>query len=192
MMAVAHAKLDPLTKASVTVAWVILLNKPFYPLYIWYLVGNGVTASLGTLAAAPLFLAIPFIALRSPLSARIALPLVGTFDTLFETKLFGQHSGTELFLAACLMLVAVSFREDEQWWQRGMAVLVFAAFVFSRGLIGAPLHVWTQTDLAILLNLNAFAVASLMAFVTLRYAGTSRQSRLYSAVPEHPTPGRYS
>ncbi|MGO7258911.1 hypothetical protein ACCT32_35770, partial [Rhizobium brockwellii] len=74
MMAVAPAKLDPLTKASVTVAWVILLNKPFYPLYIWYLVGDGVAASLGTLSAAPLFLAIPLIARRSPLSARIALP----------------------------------------------------------------------------------------------------------------------
>ena len=26
---------DPLTAASVTVAWVIIGNKPFYPFYVW-------------------------------------------------------------------------------------------------------------------------------------------------------------
>uniref|UniRef100_UPI0031015463 hypothetical protein n=1 Tax=Neorhizobium sp. EC2-8 TaxID=3129230 RepID=UPI0031015463 len=58
--------LDPRTQATVTVAWVIVANKPFYPLYVWYLVGNGVTASLGTLLAAPFFLAIPLIARHAP------------------------------------------------------------------------------------------------------------------------------
>ena len=96
-------RLDPLTEATVTVAWVIIANKPFYPVYVWYLVGDGVYASLWTLAAAPLLLTIPFLAKRSPLAARIALPLIGTLDTLFETKLFGQNSGTELFFAACTM-----------------------------------------------------------------------------------------
>ncbi len=166
--------LDPLTQATVTVAWVIVLNKPFYPLYVWYLVGNGVTASLGTLISAPLFLAIPLLARRSPFMARIALPVVGTFDTLFETKLFGQASGTELFFAACIMLLALSCRAEEKWWQRGMAVLVFAVFVFSRSHLGPPLHFWTDSDLAILFNLNAFAFASLMTFIALRYSGIPR------------------
>jgi len=165
---------EPLAQATVTVAWVIVLNKPFYPLYVWYLVGNGVTASLGTLISAPFFLAIPFLARRSPLMARIALPLVGTLDTLFETKLFGQASGTELFFAACIMLASLSFAPEEKWWQRGLAALVFAVFAFSRSYLGAPLHNWSDADLAILFNLNAFAVASLMAFIALRYAGISR------------------
>lgn len=170
----AHALPDPLTQATVTVAWVIVLNKPFYPLYVWYLLGNGVIASFGTLLSAPFFLAIPLIARRFPLAARIALPLVGTFDTLFETKLFGQGSGTELFFTACIMLVALSFRAEEKWWQRGMTALVFAVFMFSRCFIGAPLYAWAASDLAILFNLNAFAVASLLAFISLRYAGTQR------------------
>ena len=169
------SQMDPLTEATVTVAWVIIINKPFYPLYIWYLVGDGVSASLWTLAVAPIFLGIPFLSRRKSLAARVALPLVGTLDTLFETKLFGQNSGTELFLAACMLLAALSFREDEKWWQRGLAALVFVAFVVSRTDIGAPLHVWSKTDLEIILNLNTFAVASLMTFVTLRYAGTSRR-----------------
>jgi Kef-type K+ transport system membrane component KefB len=167
----ARPPLDPLTQASVTIAWVICGNKPFYPLYVWYLVGDGVTASLGTLLAAPLFLAIPLIARRAPTAARIALPLVGTLDTLFATKLFGTGSGTELFLAPCIMLVALSFRAEEAWWQRGLAAFVFLAFVFSRYAIGPSLHVWKDVDLSTLLNLNAFAVASLMAFVAIRYSG---------------------
>ncbi len=173
-MAGTRTLLDPLTQATVTVAWVIFLNKPFYPLYVWYLVGNGVIASLGTLISAPFFLAIPFLARRSPLIARLALPLIGTFDTLFETKLFGQDSGTKLFFAACIMLVALSFKAEEQWWQRGMAGLIFAVFIFSRSYLGPPLHIWTESDLAILFNLNVFAVASLMAFIALRYAGVLR------------------
>ncbi len=167
-------RLDPLTQATVTIAWVVALNKPFYPVYVWYLVGSGVVASLGTLLSAPFFLAIPFIARRFPLAARIALPLVGTFDTLFETKLFGPGSGSELFFAACIMLVALAFRPTEKWWQRGLASLVFVVFLFSRSVIAVPLHVWAGAELDTLFNLNAFAVASLMAFVALRYAGVER------------------
>ncbi len=174
-MNAADQRLDPLTQATVTVAWVIIANKPFYPLYVWYLVGNGVSASLWTLVAAPFLLTVPFLAKRSPLAARIALPLIGTLDTLFETKLFGQNSGTELFFAACIMLAAMSFRSKEAWWQRGMAAIVFVVFVASRSYSGAPLHVWSESDLATLFNLNAFAVASLTTFVALRYAGISRQ-----------------
>ena len=173
-MANTRTSLDPLTQATVTIAWVIFLNKPFYPLYVWYLVGNGVVTSLGTLISAPFFLAIPFLARRSPLIARLALPLIGTFDTLFETKLFGQDSGTELFFAACIMLVALSFKADEKWCQRSLAGLVFAVFVFSRNYISQPLRVWTDSDLAILFNLNAFAVASLMTFIAVRYSGIAR------------------
>lgn len=166
--------LDPLAQATVTVAWVVALNKPFYPVYVWYLVGDGVAASLGSLIAAPLFLAIPFLARRSSLAARVSLPVIGAIDTLFETKLFGTASGTELFFAACIMLVALSFRASEIWWQRSVAVFVFAVFLFSRNWIGMPLHIWDGDDLTMLLNLNAFAVASLTTFIALRYAGAVR------------------
>jgi len=111
----------------------------------------------------------------APLAARIALPLVATLDTLFETKLFGTGSGTQLFLAPCIMLAALSFRAEETWWQRSMAVFVFLAFVLSRYGLGQPLHVWSDPDLTILLNLNSFAVASLMALIAVRYAGIMTQ-----------------
>ena len=162
---------DPLARAAVTVAWVILLNKPVYPFYVWYLTGEGVAASLFTLVAVPFYLGVLLLARRSALSARIALVLVGTGDTLFETKLFGTGAGTELFFAACIMLVAVLFAPKEVWWQRSLAATVFVAFVFSRIFIGPPLWVWSDDGLAHLFNLNAFAVASLMTFIALRFAG---------------------
>jgi hypothetical protein len=174
MMAITRPTLDPLTQATVAVAWVIFANKPFYPLYVWYLVGSGMTASLLTLASAPFFLAIPFIARRSPIIARIMLPAIGTLDTMFETKLFGAASGTELFLAACVMLAALSFRPEEQWSQRALVTLVFGAFLITRNFTGAPLHGWSERELSILFNLNAYAVASLLAFVAFRYAGIER------------------
>lgn len=173
-MADMRPTLDPLTEATVTVAWVIVANKPFYPLYVWYLVGSGVTASLLTLVSAPFFLAIPFIARRSPIVARIMLPVIGTLDTMFETKLFGTASGTELFLAACMMLAALSFRGEERWSQRGLVAFIFGAFLITRNWTGAPLHGWSESELSILFNLNAYAVASLLAFVALRYAGVER------------------
>jgi hypothetical protein len=169
------APLDPLTQATVTVAWVILLNKPFYPLYVWWLVGSGVQASLWTLVSMPFFLLIIYLGPRNPLAARIALPLVGAVDTLFETKLFGYGSGTELFLAPCIMLVALGFHAQEKWWQRGMAALLFALFFAAHGRLGAALHAWSPSELATLFKINVFAVASLMAFVAIRYAGIPRR-----------------
>ena len=172
---VQDGKHDPLTAATVTIAWVIILNKPFYPATIWWLLGDGFQASMISVISMLFFFAIPFLARRSPLAARIALPLIGTVDTVFETKLFGVASGTELFFAACVMLVAVSFRQSERLWQVGMTGVVFAGFLYTRYLLGDAWQMWSAPDLAKLLNLNAFAVACLTAFIALRYAGLQRE-----------------
>lgn len=173
-MAATPRPTDPLTAASVTVAWVILLNKPFYPVYIWWLVGSGVAASLWTLLAMPAFAAIVLLAPRYPLVARAGVPVVGTIDTVLATKLFGPSAATELFFAPCMMLAALSFHAGEKWWQRGLIAFIFVVFAVSHGRLGLPLHVWSDADLATLLNLNAFAVASLMAFIALRWPAARR------------------
>jgi hypothetical protein len=165
---------DPLTQATVTVAWVIVLNKPFYPLYVWWLVGSGVQASMATLVSVPFFLFVIYLARGWPLAARVGLPLVGTLDTIFETKLFGYGSGTELFLAPCMMLAALSFHAEEKWWQRGMAAGIFLVFVAVHDRLGSGLHAWSSEELDALFSINVFAVASLMAFIAIRYAGVRR------------------
>ncbi|TWB47381.1 hypothetical protein FBZ98_11034 [Rhizobium sp. ERR 922] len=169
-------ELDPRTGATVTIAWLIIGNKPFYPFYVWWLVGDGVGTSAITLAAVPLFMAIPLMARRSPFNARLALPMIGTVDTVCESVLFGRASATLLFLAPCMALTLVSFQSDEKWWQRGVACFIFICFAICWWRLEEPVFPWTSNQIATLLSINVFAVASLMTFIGIRYAGTSPES----------------
>jgi hypothetical protein len=165
------SRIDDLTKCSVSIAWIIAANKPFYPLYIWWLLGSGVEVSLITLIGLPVFIAIALTAGQSGLWARAALPIAGTIDTTIEAFVFGHASGTILFFAPCMMLAALSFRRDEHIVQRLAVAFVFTAFALTWWFRGAPAYPWSVSQLGILLNINALAVASLLAFIGLRYAG---------------------
>jgi hypothetical protein len=165
---------DPLASASAAVAWVVVANKPLYPVIIWWYVGGGFEASLATLIAAPFYAAAALIARRAPLGARVATPAIGLADTLVATKVFGPSSGTELFLFACGLLAALSFRRHEVWWARGLIGLIFAAFVAVRFGGGAALHALPPDELERLLVLNIFSAASLFAFIGLRFGGADR------------------
>lgn len=168
--------MDELTRATIAVAWLIVANKPFYPLYVWYLAGDAFHVALGAAISLPFFAAIPFLARRSAWMARIALPVVGACDTFLETRLLGQASGTELFFAACILLAAVSFYAHEKWSQRGVVAFVAIGFVLSRILDGGPQPAFSDTYLSVLLDLNIIAVASLMVFLALRYGGIAASS----------------
>ena len=165
---------DPLASAGAAVAWVVLANKPIYPVTIWWFVGGGFEASLATLIAAPFYAAVPFLATRAPFAARVATPAVGLADTLLATKVFGAGSGAELFLFACGLLAALSFRPHEVWWSRGLIGLIFVAFVAMRLGGGAALYALPPDQLGRLLGLNIFSAASLFAFIGLRFAGADR------------------
>ena len=165
---------DPLASASAAVAWIVVANKPLYPVAIWWFVGAGFEASLATLIAAPLYAAVPFVAPRAPLAARVATPAIGLADTLLATKVFGPGSGTELFLFACGLLAALSFRPREAWWTRGLIGLISAAFVAMRFGGGAALYPLPPDALGRLLDLNIFSAVSLFAFIGLRFAGADR------------------
>lgn len=169
-----RASTDELTRATVTIVWVILANKPFYPLYVWWLIGDGVAMSAVTLLSIPFFVAILLTARRCALAARCLLPMIGAIDTVFETAIFGQPSATLLFLAPCATLAALSFHTDERWWQRAVVCFVFACFAAGWFLIDAPAYPWTDSQIATLRTINIFAVGTLMAFIGLRYAGISR------------------
>ena len=133
--------LDTRTGATITIAWVIVANKPFYPMYVWWLVGDGVETSALTLLAIPFFLAVPLVARKSPFSA-------------------------------CMALALVSFQPDEKWWQRGLVCCIFVCFAICWWRLKDPVFPWSGGQIAILMNINVFAVASLMTFIGARYAGT--------------------
>ncbi len=160
----------PLAAASASTAWVIVANKPIYPLYVWWLIGDHVASSLWTLTAWPLFLALALGAPRWPLAARIGLPLVGLFDTVFSEIMFGAASGVQAFFAPCAALAALSFRSDEAWVSRGLTAAAFVAFALLRWLALPGLHPWPPNETAALVTLNLYSAASLTAFVGLRFA----------------------
>lgn len=171
------APIDPLASANAAVAWVVVANKPFYPFAVWWFVGAGFEASLAVLIAAPLYAAVPFLARRASLAARVATPSIGLADTLLATKVFGQGSGTELFLFACGLLAVLSFRPNEAWWSRGLIGLIFLAFVATQLGGGAPLCALPPDNLRRLLELNMFSAASLFAFIGLSFAAAARGCR---------------
>jgi hypothetical protein len=162
---------DGRTAACVAVAWLVLINKPLYPLTIWALIGaEAATRSLAALAIAPLYAGVLWLAPRSGYGARVALPLVGLADTMIAAKAFGSGSGAELYLIACGALAVVGFSAREATTSRAIVVTVYAAFILLQIELGAPVEVWPPADLSRFFALNAYSAASLAAFVGLRFA----------------------
>lgn len=162
--------LDPLTSAAMSVSTVIALNKPIYPLYVWWLAPDALKASFWTAASFPIWVALPFLARRNPYAARVALVAVGAIDTAAIGMVLGDGTGAWLFLFAALMLAAMSFEAAEVWTRRIAisAVFVLFALVYGRfpvGLAGA----FSPESVATLFKLNAFGAAALLAFIGLRY-----------------------
>ncbi|MGO9419715.1 hypothetical protein [Roseiarcus sp.] len=154
-----------------SVAWLVLTNKPLYPLTIWAFIGpEAAVRSLAVLAVAPLYAAILWLARRFPYGARVALPLVGLADTILAAKVFGPGSGAELFLVACGALAVVGFSGREATTARVLVMVVYASFILALGRLGAPLEAWPPDELARLFVVNAYSAASLAAFVGLRFA----------------------
>ena len=163
--------LDSRTAASVATAWIVVVNKPLYPLYVWFLIGgHAAVLALATLAFVPLYAAIPYVAKRTGWGARLALPLVGLGDTLYATKTMGAGAGTELFLFVCVLLAIVGFAAREAIASRALIVVVYLVALALHGRYGGPLQAWTAEEQAALLPLNVVSVASLTAFIGLRFA----------------------
>ena len=66
---------DPLMEAGNLLAFVIGTNQPFYPVYLLFIVGTGAWRALPLLASMPFFLAVPLLARRFPIGARLLLVL---------------------------------------------------------------------------------------------------------------------
>lgn len=162
--------LDPLTSAAMSVSTVIALNKPIYPLYVWWLAPDALKASVWTAVSFPIWIALPFLARKNPYLARVGLVAAGTIDTAGIGMTLGDGTGAWLFLFACLMLAAMSFEAAEVWTKRIAIAAIFVVFGlaygrFPVGLAGA----FSPESVSTLFKLNAFGAAALLAFIGLRY-----------------------
>lgn len=59
----------------------------------------------------------------------------------------------------------------------GDGASVFAASLIAHWGPDEALHIWSQAELDTLLAINTFAVASLTAFIAIRYAGVEPRSK---------------
>jgi hypothetical protein len=168
---------DPLVSTASLIALVVAWNAPFYPLYVWAVAGaGGMPWALATTASLPFFGAVPFVARRFPLAARIMLPLVGTINTAWCSVLLGQAAGEELFLIPCGMIAVLLFRPRERLLMAVVAAAPLAAHLLLAGRYPVPPHVYTVAQYASLTSMNAISVAMLTAFVGFLFAGVLAQS----------------
>jgi hypothetical protein len=161
---------DPLTAATNLIALCVVGNQPFYPLYVWWAVGDDGWVSFLTFLSTPFFLAIPAIGRRFPFAARAMLPIVGVANTLLGAKAFGVSSGVELFLCPCAMIAGMSLRASERKTMLATVGFALAAFALGRKGLGAPLHEFSGEEYAHFLSLNAWSVAGLTAFAALQFS----------------------
>jgi len=161
---------DPMTKIAGTVAVVVALNQPFYPLYLHAIVGKQAWPSWLTLLTTPLFLAVPVVAKRYPLAGRAMLPLVGVFNTVLCVKLIGLNTAVELFLLPCILLAAILFRTSERPAMIPVLLVPFTAYFLVDGRLGAPLQAFVAESYASIVALHAVSVASLTVLIGLLFA----------------------
>jgi hypothetical protein len=164
---------DPRAAAANLVALVVASNQPFYPVYIYFLVGPVVWPSVLTFLSTPFFLAVPAISRRWPALGRAMLPIVGIANTAIAAKAFGTESGVELFLFACLALGALLFRPAERIWTVFVTALAAFVYLFLHARYGAPLHVYDPAEYAAFIRLNAMSVATLVLFIGLVFSGAA-------------------
>lgn len=171
---------DPLAEACGSVALVLALNKPVYPLYVWFLAESAFQISLFTALSMPFYIAVWWLARRGKsFLARLGMVAVGTADTIFIAFILGGESGTLIFLFACIMLAGMGFHAREVWLSRGLIGVIFALFVALYGRISAPVRPVTSEDMQTLDYLNTTGAAALVAFIALRFF----QSRAESVTP---------
>ena len=156
---------DPLAAAGNLVAVLVGSNQPLYPLALYWATGADVTGLFLVFLSAPCFLAVPFVARRSSLAARVMLVVVGSIDTFVSVKVYGQAAGNELYLGPCLLLAAMLFRKREQRLSYGLMALIVAGLLVLHDRYGASFLAWSARDYATMMNFNIFYVAVLTAFI---------------------------
>jgi hypothetical protein len=167
---VAHE--NRLTEASNKIALVLAGNTPFYPLYLYFILGRaGLPWILLAGAALPFFCATFWIARSGGLRSRVWLCLIATLNSLYVTWLLGEASGTALFLIPCISLAVLSFSATERLPMAIVTGLPFVLYYFLNGHLPAPPAIYTPANYRSLITLNEVSVASITAVLAYVFSG---------------------
>lgn len=165
---------DPYDAAANFVALVLAWNQPFYPLYLWFILGRDAWVGLPDILSAPLFFAVPAVIRRWSLGGRALLVILGVANTVFCLRQLGEASAIGLFFPPCAMLAAILFRWRERWPMAILTALPLVAWLLTRGGTGDPPVVFTAAQYASLFTMNAVSAGCLMVFLGWVLAGIHR------------------
>jgi hypothetical protein len=91
------------------------------------------------------------------------MPLMGVVSTVFTIWVLGVSSGTEVFLAPCAALAALTFRRNERLLMLGLTTLPLAVWYLMQLFPLAPLHQYSAMVSRELQILNVFSIVTLLA-----------------------------
>lgn len=151
---------DPATHACNRIALLVASNQPFYPLYLWWVVGGDWPVACLTFLSTPFFAGVPFAARRSARRGRALLVLAGVANGMLNAKAFGTASGVELFLIPCGLIALLGFDRTERRTQ-SLLLLAVAIAALVHGHYGAPLGRFDAPQYARFFRLNAISVIAL-------------------------------
>ena len=161
---------DPLVAAGNFVALVLAWNQPFYPLYLWFIIGSDARLELPDVLSGFFFFAIPAITRRHSLLGRALLQVFGVANVLVVEILLGENTGLWLLLFPCGMLAALLFTWRERWWMLGMTALPMVAWLATRGRLGPPPVAFTVGQLESIVTMNAVSAFALLVFFGWMFA----------------------
>ncbi len=156
---------DPLARAGNVIAMFILSNQPFYPLYIYFLIGNRFWPALLTLLSSPLYALAPWLMRRSIPAGKWLLMIASLGNTMVAIKALGPQSGLELFFFPCAVLGALLFSEKERYSRWVAALAPVALYLILRGSYGPALENYSSGEHAALFTLHAVSAAAVCIFV---------------------------
>jgi hypothetical protein len=181
------AATDPRVAACNTVAMVLAWNQPYYPLYLWWIIGKDAWVGIPDVFSAPLFFAIPAIARRAPRLGRIAMVVFAVANVAFCSMMLGEAAGVQLLYLPCGMLAAMLFTWRERFIMLGMTTLPLLTWLATRSRLDIPPIRFPPEAYASLFTLNAVSAGSLMIFFGWLLAGIDRAIAERTA---RPPPGR--
>ncbi len=171
---------DPHVSACNTIAMVLAWNQPYYPFYLWWLVGGDAWVGVPDALSGILFFVVPAIARRSGMWGRIALIVFSVANIAFCSMMLGKAAAIQLMFLPCGMLAAILFSWRERSVMLAMAGLPLVTWLLTKGRPDNPLVRFSREAYASLFTLNAVSAGSLMVFFGWLLAGINPQAERHA------------
>jgi hypothetical protein len=165
---------DPYVSTCNTIAMVLAWNQPYYPIYLWWIVGRDAWVGIPDAFSGLLFFAVPAIARRSPTLGKITLVVFSVANVAFCSMMLGEAAGIQLLYLPCGMLAAILFPWRQRIAMLAMTALPLIAWLLTRGRLDIPPIRFPTEAYARLFTLNAVSSGLLMMFFGWLLAGIGR------------------